>query len=194
MTPVQAPANPVAVPFAAGLARFGDRPALIAADGVVSYGELARLVAATSIELGAARRLVHVPITADIASIASYLACLAGGHPVLLTAPGSPVAATYEPDITIAGDSIQVHRVRPVHELHPELGLLLSTSGSTGSPKLVRLSRQNVQANAESIAQALRIRPDDRAVTSLPLHYCYGLSVLHSHLLVAPPSSSRRCR
>jgi peptidoglycan/LPS O-acetylase OafA/YrhL len=61
--------------------------------------------------------------------------------------------------------------------------VLLSTSGSTGSPKLVRLSRTNVEANARSIAAYLDLRPTDRAMTSLPLHYCYGLSVLTSHLV-----------
>ncbi len=61
--------------------------------------------------------------------------------------------------------------------------MLLSTSGSTGSPKLVRLSRANVVANARSIAAYLGIRDSDRAITSLPLHYCYGLSVLNSHLV-----------
>src|SRR5690606_41863517 len=69
------------------------------------------------------------------------------------------------------------------HDLHPDLALLLSTSGSTGSPKLVRLSQRNLQSNAEAIATYLDIRPSDRAVTSLPLHYCYGLSVVNSHLL-----------
>lgn len=66
--------------------------------------------------------------------------------------------------------------------IDPELGLLLSTSGSTGSPKLVRLSRAAVIANARSIALALAIGPDEVAPTSLPLHYSYGLSVLTSHL------------
>src|SRR4029453_16211375 len=66
----------------------------------------------------------------------------------------------------------------------PDLALLLSTSGSTGSPKLVRLSRANLLANARSIAESLDLRSTDVAITSLPLHYCYGLSVLHSHLLV----------
>jgi len=40
-----------------------------------------------------------------------------------------------------------------------------------------------VQANAESIADYLRIRSGDRAATTLPMHYCYGLSVINSHLL-----------
>ncbi|MET8004872.1 AMP-binding protein [Nonomuraea glycinis] len=70
-----------------------------------------------------------------------------------------------------------------VGEPHPELAVLLATSGSTGSPKLVRLSRTAVLANAHSIAEALALGPDEVAPTSLPLHYSYGLSVLNSHLV-----------
>lgn len=69
------------------------------------------------------------------------------------------------------------------HELHPELALLASTSGSTGSPKLVRLSRANVESNAVAIADYLNLGVADRAATTLPLHYCYGLSVVNSHLV-----------
>jgi len=68
-------------------------------------------------------------------------------------------------------------------DLHSDLALLLSTSGSTGSPKLVRLSRQNVHSNAESIAQYLQITAEERPITSLPLYYSFGLSVINSHLL-----------
>ncbi|WP_336213020.1 AMP-binding protein [Nonomuraea sp. LPB2021202275-12-8] len=68
-------------------------------------------------------------------------------------------------------------------EPHPELAVLLATSGSTGDPKLVRLSRAAVLANARAIAQALAIGPEEVAPTSLPLHYSYGLSVLNSHLM-----------
>ncbi|YCK42472.1 AMP-binding protein [Actinomadura sp. ATCC 39365] len=60
--------------------------------------------------------------------------------------------------------------------------MLLATSGSTGNPKLVRLSREAVSANAAAIASALSIMPGEIAPTSLPLHYSYGLSVLNSHL------------
>ncbi|ERT59634.1 AMP-binding protein [Megasphaera vaginalis (ex Srinivasan et al. 2021)] len=68
--------------------------------------------------------------------------------------------------------------------LHPDLALLLTTSGSTGSPKLVRQSYANIQANAASIAAYLYLTEADRPVSTLPLHYTFGLSVLNSHLLV----------
>lgn len=68
-------------------------------------------------------------------------------------------------------------------EINPELLLCLTTSGSTGSPKLVRLSERNLQSNAESIAEYLRITESERPVTSLPMFYSYGMSVINSHLI-----------
>ena len=67
-------------------------------------------------------------------------------------------------------------------ELYPELALLLSTSGSTGSPKLVRLSYKNLESNAASISLYLEITKEDRPVTTLPMQYTYGLSVINSHV------------
>lgn len=67
--------------------------------------------------------------------------------------------------------------------LHPDLALLLTTSGSTGSPKLVRISYDNLLSNAESIAQYLEITAEERPITTLPMHYSYGLSVINSNLL-----------
>lgn len=66
---------------------------------------------------------------------------------------------------------------------HKDLCLLLSTSGSTGSAKMVRLSRRNLLSNAQGISRALSIDASERAVLSLPIHYSYGLSVLNTHLL-----------
>lgn len=65
---------------------------------------------------------------------------------------------------------------------HAQLGLLMSTSGSTASPKLVRLSRENLAANAGSIVQCLGLHASDVAITTLPLHYSFGLSLLNTHL------------
>lgn len=66
--------------------------------------------------------------------------------------------------------------------LHPDLALLLTTSGSTGSPKFVRQSYRNIRANTDSIVQYLALTADERAVTTLPMNYTYGLSILNSHL------------
>lgn len=70
-----------------------------------------------------------------------------------------------------------------LQELNPDLQLCLTTSGSTGSPKLVRLSEKNLQSNAESIAEYLHIDENERPVTSLPMYYSYGMSVINSHLI-----------
>jgi long-chain acyl-CoA synthetase len=67
--------------------------------------------------------------------------------------------------------------------LHPELALLLTTSGSTGSPKLVRQSYKNIDSNARSIAEYLEISAKDRPITTMPMSYTYGLSIINSHLL-----------
>jgi long-chain acyl-CoA synthetase len=64
-----------------------------------------------------------------------------------------------------------------------DLALLLTTSGSTGSPKLVRQTYKNIDANTASIVEYLNIKPDDRAITTLPMSYTYGLSIIQSHLL-----------
>lgn len=68
-------------------------------------------------------------------------------------------------------------------ELNSDLLLCLTTSGSTGSPKFVRLSEKNLLSNAESIAEYLGITDAERPVTSLPMYYSYGMSVINSHLI-----------
>ena len=70
------------------------------------------------------------------------------------------------------------------YPLHEALALLMTTSGSTGSPKLVRPSYDNLKANTESIVKYLDLHEDERAVTNLPLHYVYGRSILNTHLSV----------
>lgn len=69
-------------------------------------------------------------------------------------------------------------------DMYPELALLLTTSGSTGSPKLVRQSYTNIESNAQSIMQYLELDETERPITMLPMNYTYGLSVINSHLLV----------
>ncbi|WP_157073360.1 AMP-binding protein, partial [Kribbia dieselivorans] len=179
-------------PFAPPFAVPPSAPALMSADGqTLSHADLHTRVAGLAAELPDAadgRRLVHLPLTATVDGVLAYLATLAAGHVALVTGDdprSQAILETYRPDVTAsihAGASFDVTSRHARHLLHPDLALLLSTSGSTGSPKLVRLSHDNVRSNAVAIGQALRLTPADRAITSLPLTYCFGLSVIHSHL------------
>lgn len=180
------------VPFAADLAGHGDRPAILTDNFTLTYRELADRVDALALRLGSQRRLVALSAANDVDSLVAYLAALIGGHPLILLPEDKPAAleslvAAYDPDVVLRSANgetqFEERRAGTRHNLHPDLALLLSTSGSTGSPKLVRLSAANLQANAESIADYLNIGPADLAATTLPMSYCYGLSVINSHLL-----------
>lgn len=145
-------------------------------------------------------------------SVIEYLASIQAGHAVaLLDSKSTPevrksLTDLYQPDILFdtandlgssagnrdymgpedGGNRHQLFRRRHTNDLPPinkDLATLLTTSGSTGSPKFVRLSRKNVESNARSISIALKLNPQERAISSLPIHYSYGLSVLNSHLL-----------
>lgn len=154
------------------------------------------------------RSLVCSLANNSIGSIAGYLALMeANAVPMLLDVGIDPallqgLLSHYEPrylwkpkgylvaglDNPMAlftlGDYELVSYASRVVPLHPDLGLLLSTSGSTGSPKLVRLSYRNVWSNAASIADYLGLTCEERPITTLPAHYSYGLSVINSHVHV----------
>ena len=68
-------------------------------------------------------------------------------------------------------------------EMHVDLALLLPTSGSTGSPKLVRHSYRNIEANAFNVLRLFSLTENERPMAALPMHYTMGLSVITSHLL-----------
>ncbi|GAA2596438.1 AMP-binding protein [Winogradskya consettensis] len=135
----------------------------------------------------------------ELGAVARYLGALAAGRPIALLDPEldpevlhalverfGPVQVTGVSSAPPAGYRAEGDtwlRETPAIEPHPDLALLLTTSGSTGNPKLVRLSRAAVEANAAAIADSLDITLDDVAPTTLPLFYTYGLSVLNSHLL-----------
>jgi len=67
--------------------------------------------------------------------------------------------------------------------LNDELSLLLTTSGSTGSPKLVRYKYGNIETNAENVAKVFNWTHHERAICELPMQYSMGLNVINSHLL-----------
>lgn len=67
--------------------------------------------------------------------------------------------------------------------MYEELSLLLPTSGSTGSPKLVRHSYRNIEANADNVRRMFKLDGSEKPMAILPMHYTMGLSVIASHLL-----------
>ena len=76
------------------------------------------------------------------------------------------------------------HLENTTYAVSNELSLMLTTSGSTGSPKFVRLTTKNIQSNAESIARYLKLNAKERPITSLPMYYSYGISIINSHFIV----------
>jgi acyl-CoA synthetase (AMP-forming)/AMP-acid ligase II len=152
----------------------------------------------------------------DTFTASVYAGCLVGGHAAALLDDGQPdatiadIAAVYrarwvagppgtrnrlaQAGLVIdrvleayGGELISVVVGGDVPSIHPDLQLLLSTSGTTGSRKFVRLSAMNLASNAAAIAEYLDLTPDERPISSLPLHYTFGLSVLNSHWLAGAP-------
>jgi hypothetical protein len=129
----------------------------------------ARLVVAASGQV--ADRLAALPPGPLLAAMPVTLAAVLGADPLADPPAGYAIADLAGPAwLRRDPEGIAPHR---------DLAVLLATSGSTGSPRFVRLSRAAITA----IADVLGIGPDDVAPINLPLHYSYGMSVLNSHLL-----------
>ncbi|WP_306251196.1 AMP-binding protein [Parvularcula sp. IMCC14364] len=170
---------------------FDKATAFIEEDGRVwRYADLAEAVTEFARQLGPHRRLVLIETRNQIQPLVAYLACLQAAHPVILMPHGAAekddrIETVFQPNLVYREDehgwSLQQESDRH-HHLHPDLRVLLTTSGTTGTPKLVRLSGENLQSNAASIADYLDISSLDRAITTLPVNYSYGLSIINSHL------------
>lgn len=125
--------------------------------------------------------IVPVLISADIDSTL-LKNLLDSYHPAYIWAPTENENFTGEKTYQDAGYCLRKTGLEEDYKLGGDLTLLLTTSGSTGSPKLVRQTWKNIQSNTDSIVEYLNILPDDRAITTLPMNYTYGLSILNTHL------------
>jgi len=187
--------------------RYWDTPALITErDETISYRSLVASADALAQHL-TRRSLVFLVCENGVPSLTAYLACLrARAVPLLIGTGTSPevmagLLAAYQPEFVWAPEAqaditlgVVASRVGEFvllatpaaagrTPLHKDLALLLTTSGSTGSPMLVRLSYENIVSNAVAIAEYLTIASTDRPITSLPMNYTFGLSIINSHLL-----------
>ena len=156
---------------------------------------------------GNGKKLVFLFCDNSYLSVLVYLSMLRGGYAVFLgngkmdTYLKTKLLKVYKPDLIWSSEYIE--RIEGYEEfaasaevtflkqsqpdstpIHPDLGLLLSTSGTTGSPKLVRLSYKNIQANAESIVKYLEIATMKRQLQRFLALFIRAF-LLHSHLQAA---------
>ena len=166
-----------------------DSPCLLFPGRALTYSGVKALADGFARSMGPEKRLVAIEAVAGVEFVATYLAGLAGGHAMALLPPGDGEAAgiferDFSPSFSFAMRNGQwqmtEHGEGP--HLDPNLAVMLATSGSEGRPRWVRLSAENIAANAASIARYLHLTPADRVAHTLPFHYSYGLSVLNSHL------------
>ncbi|MFF7994563.1 AMP-binding protein [Kitasatospora xanthocidica] len=132
--------------------------------------------------------LGHAVLVKEQPDHATRDALLAAYQPeFVLDAGAEPVPAGYRPSGELCGARMLSREAHADTAVHPELASLITTSGSLGGPKAVRLSYANLAANAEAIVAALGIGPTDVGITSLPFDYSFGLSVVNSHLAAGAP-------
>lgn len=172
---------------------------------VVSYGDLIKLAD----EVGAAvprRSLVLILCSNTVDAVVGYVGLARAKHVCMMASSatslerveelvrafrpnyifGSSATVTQIDDNVVAtiGDFVLAQISVELVPMIEELALLMSTSGSTGSPLMVRQSYSNVRSNADAIAMSLDLQASDRAITTLPMNYTYGLSIIHSQLHV----------
>ena len=174
-----------------------DGIAVVTDDGrEVSYAELKRMTEEWAAKVPP-RSLVFLLVGNNLDSLVAYVACLNHGIvPLMLDAKidGQLLQRfkdIYRPDFIWRPGSegyVLEEGLRTSDFRHPalfeDLALLLTTSGSTGSPKLVRQSYKNINANTASIVEYLKLDSTERPITTLPMNYTYGLSIINSHLTV----------
>ena len=191
------------------LFQYAKNTAVISDRGeIFSYAQLSDEVEQFGLHLRK-RGLVCCLCKNEIGALIGYISCICKGIPLVLLDGGrdryyvgSYIEKYYPEYIWTPSDRYsefngsiiyEKHGYLLVHidsklerehsHLHDKLALCLTTSGSTGSPKLVRLTIDNLKSNAHSIATYLNITEDERPITTLPMYYSFGLSVINSHLI-----------
>ncbi len=170
-----------------------DDLAIVADDGrTVSYARLRADARVLGERFGKGKKLILIVARNEPETISTYVAALNAGHAVIVIGPEpieliDHVCTHFNPNFIChrnASEWLVTERHADQLQLHPELACLLSTSGTTGEGKFVRLSYRNLITNALSIAEYLGIVAPDRFLLNLPINYSYGLSILDSHLVM----------
>lgn len=175
-----------------------DEVAIVSEEATLTYDDLT----ADADTIGAAleeRAVVLIVAHPSLECVVGYTGFQRHGVVTMMVAPSAdiaPLVEAYRPeyiwcpeDHEARGSVVTGYRGwhalrtghRPEQMPHPELALMLGTSGSTGSSKYVRLSYRNIDASSEVVVNALGIDRTHRAVTTLPLSFAYGLTLVNTH-------------
>ena len=174
--------------FDLNLDKYQNNIALIENDIKIDYKTLEKKIIDFSNTLPSQKQLIAFCIEPTIKNIVAYLSFLRKNYAILMIDNSideelkQNIYKKYRPNFIYENEMLIPYNKTQL-QIYDKLSLLLPTSGSTGSSKYVRLTKNNLYANANSICEYLPITKEDKAITSLPLHYSYGLSVLHTHLL-----------
>ena len=169
----------------------------------ISYAELVKFCDKVS-KIITRRSLVFHFSENSVASLSFYIACMNANSVPLLLSPNTDselikkLIDKYQPNYIVTSSKLASNfdckkilefnefqlliRSDYSHNFYNQLSLLLTTSGSTGSPKLVRHSFKNLIFSSKSISKFFEINNNDRAFCFLPMYYTMGLSVIHSHI------------
>lgn len=170
----------------------------------LTYGDIIRF-SRTLADAVHPRSLMFVLVRNDIGGIAWVMASLLSGNvPLIINSHTDSdllkeLIATYQPEFICSpegqnekegstvlegfGYTLVTTGAGPC-EMNDELSHLLPTSGSTGSPKLVRHKYENIEAAGLNISTFFRLTESDRPLMVLPLYYTMGLSMVFSHMKV----------
>jgi long-chain acyl-CoA synthetase len=129
--------------------------------------------------------LVAVPVDDRTVRDSTAMLLEATGAKAVWTEEGLRAGSAHKGSVLcLEGELAQATREiePPAACVDSDLAALMATSGSTGIPRFVMVSHGNLIANTEAIIRSQQLASDERAMLILPLSYCFGASVMQSHL------------
>lgn len=171
----------------------------------ITYGQLVKKIKEIAKEFDRDKLVFHL-VSNDNNSLLTHLSMVENGVRSLILSESidsellNTLISTYQPNIIVSSknykaefefndvenkDENSIYHVSDyLHNLNDKLEFLMSTSGSTGSPKLVRYKKGNLESNAKNVAITFGWDENEVSLCSLPLNYTMGLNVINSQLVV----------
>lgn len=188
------------------LSIYKNKIALISEDKKkISYSDLFKKSKNLSSKLKNSKSLIFLLAQNNIETVVGYISFIQNSHAVVFLDYRindlflKKLISSYKPNYIFCKKNKKIKSYKSIFEfdtyalleknnnknlkIFDELMLLMPTSGSTGSSKFVRQSYKNIEANTQSIIKFLKIKKKDVTITSLPISYVYGLSIVNTHLL-----------